>query len=62
MVSIDALDRSRTLEILKVYGVGEWVRRLLTVYWERTKMVARAGRYYRKGFKGERGVKQVDPL
>ena len=25
-------------------------------------MVARAGRYYRKGFKGERGVTQGDPL
>ena len=29
----DALDRSRSLEILKGYGVGERVRRLLTVYW-----------------------------
>ena len=27
----DALERSRTLEILKGYGVGERVRRLLTV-------------------------------
>ena len=37
----DALDSSWSLEILKGYGVGERVRRLLTVYWERTKMVAR---------------------
>ena len=37
----DALDRSRTLEILKGYGLGERIRRLLTVYWERTTMVAR---------------------
>ena len=58
----DALDRSRSLEILKGYGVGERVRRLLTVYWERTTMVARAGSYYGKGFKGERGVMQGDPL
>ena len=58
----DALDRSRTLEILKGYGVGDRVRRLLTVYWERTTVVARAGRYYGKGFKGERGVTQGDPL
>ena len=28
----DALDRSRSLEILKGYGVGERLRRLLTVY------------------------------
>ena len=58
----DALDRSRSLEILKGYGVGERVRRLLTIYWERTTMVARAGSYYGKGFKGGRGVTQGDPL
>ena len=34
----------------------------MTVYWERTTMVARAGRYYGKGFKGEQGVTQGDPL
>ena len=48
----DDLDRSRSLEILKGYWVGERVRRLLTVYWERTTMVERAGSYYGKGFKG----------
>ena len=58
----DVLDRSRSLELLKGYEVGEQVRRLLTVYWERTTMVAMAGSYYRKGFKGERGVTQGDPL
>ena len=58
----DALDRSRSLEILKGYGVGERVRRLLTVYWERMTMVARAGSYYGTGFKGEWGVTQGDPL
>ena len=58
----DALDRSRTLEILKGYGVGDRVRRLLATYWERMTMVARAGQYYGTGFKGERGVTQGDPL
>ena len=47
----DALDRSRSLEILKGYGVGERVRRMLKVYWKRTMMVARAGSYYRKGLR-----------
>ena len=42
----DALDRSRTLEILKGYGVGYRVSRLLATYWERSTMVARAGQYY----------------
>ena len=57
-----SLDRSQSLEILKGYGVGERVRRMLKVYWERTTVVARAGSYYGKGFKGGRGVTQGDPL
>ena len=58
----DSLDRSRSLEILKGYGVGERVRRMLREYWECTAMVARAGSYYGKGFKGGRVVTQGDPL
>ena len=38
----DALDRSRSLDILKGYGVGERVRQLLREYWNKTTMVARA--------------------
>ena len=38
------------------------MRRMLREYWERTTMVARAGSYYGKGFKGGRVVTQVDPL
>ena len=41
--SYDALDRSRCLEILEGYGVGPNARRLLTNYWRRLTMVARAG-------------------
>ena len=41
----DALDRSRCLEILEDYGVGPSARRLLTTYWRRLTMVARAGGY-----------------
>ena len=58
----DALDRSRILEILKGYGVGESVLRMLRGCWERTTMVVRAGSYYGKGLKGGRGVTQGDPL
>ena len=58
----DALDRSGCLEILEGYGVGPSARRLLTTYWRRLTMVARAGGYYGKAFKGERGVTQGDPL
>ena len=58
----DALDRSRSLEILKGYGMGGRVRNMLREYWEITTMVMRSGSYYRKGFKGRRGVTQGDPL
>ena len=58
----DALDRSRSLEILKGYGVVVRVQLMLQEYWDRTTMVASAGGYYRKGFKGGRGVTQGDPL
>ena len=56
------MDRSRSLEILKGYGVGERARKMLREYWERTTMVARSGSYYGKGFKGGRGVTQGDLL
>ena len=39
----DALDRSRCLDILEGYGVDPSARRLLTTYWRRLTMVARAG-------------------
>ena len=58
----DALDRSRSLEILKGYRVGDRVRRLLREYWDRTTMVVRAGGYYGTGFKVGWGVTQGDPL
>ena len=38
------------------------MRRLLREYWNKLTMVARAGGYYGKGFNGERGVTQGDPL
>ena len=58
----DALDRSRCLEILEGYCVIPKSRRLLTNYWRRLTMVARAGGYYGTSFEGERGVMQGDLL
>ena len=58
----DALERSRSLEILEGYGVGPRARRILQTYWGKSTMVARAGGYYGTGFKGARGVTQGDPL
>ena len=57
-----ALDRSRCLEILEGYSVGPKSRRLLTSYWHRLTMVARASGYYGTSFWGERGMTQGDPL
>ena len=59
---IDALDRSRSLEILEGYGVGPRDRRLLRTYWGKLTIVARARGYYGTAFKGARGVTQGDPL
>ena len=58
----NALDRSRCLEILEGYGVGPNARRLLTNYWRRLTMVARAGGYYGTEFGGKRGVTHGDLL
>ena len=58
----DALYRSRCLGILEGYGVGPGARRLLSNYWRRLTMAARAGGYYGTAFKGERGVTLGDPL
>ena len=41
----DALERSRSLEILEGYGVGPRARPLLRTYWGKSMMVAQAGGY-----------------
>ena len=42
----NTLDRSRCLGILEGYGVGPRDLLLLQQYWERLRMLARAGGYY----------------
>ena len=46
----DALDKSRSLDILEGYGFGPRARRLLRAYWEKSTMVARAGGILRDWF------------
>ena len=58
----DALNRSRSLDILEGYGVGPRAIRLLWTYWGNLTMVARAGGYYGTAFKGAWGVTQGNPL
>ena len=58
----NALDRSRSLEILEGYRVVQQLIRLLRAYWRKSTMVARVGGYFGTRFKGERGVTQGNPL
>ena len=57
-----ALDRDRFLEILDGYGVGTRARLILRPYWDRIRMVACAGGYYRAEFQGFWWATQGDLL
>ena len=58
----DALYRERAVELLTAYGVGPRKVRILWTYWDRLNMVAKAGGYFGRPFKGYQGVTQGDPL
>ena len=48
----DALDRERSLGLLTAYGVGPRTVQLLRTYWDQLTMVAKAGGYFGRPFKG----------
>ena len=56
----DTLDRSRTLEILALYGLGKNALRLLETYWAGQRVVAKQSGYYGEPFGATRGVTQGD--
>jgi hypothetical protein len=56
----DTLDRLQTLHILKRYGVGERILRILTNFWNSLQVVARQQGYYGEPFRSERGTTQGD--
>jgi hypothetical protein len=56
----DTLDRKRTLDILKGYGAGINVRRIISQVWEGDTMVPKQAGYFGNAFKANRGVKQGD--
>jgi hypothetical protein len=56
----DTMDRGRTLQILREYGVGERILLLLTNFWESLLVVARQQGYYSQPFRSERGTTQGD--
>ena len=48
----NALVRERDLDLLAAYGVGLRTVRLLWAYWDQLNMVAKAGGYFGRPFKG----------
>ena len=48
----NALDRERALDLLVAYEVGPRMVRLLRAYWDRLTMMAKAGGYFGRPFKG----------
>ena len=57
-----ALDQERALDIITAYGVGPRTVRILRTYWDRLTMVAKAGGYFGRPFKGYQGVTQGETL
>jgi Reverse transcriptase (RNA-dependent DNA polymerase) len=56
----DNLDRSQSIKILRAYGVGENVLRVLENFWRHQHVVPRAAGYYGRCFRAHRGVTQGD--
>ena len=47
----DAMDRGRSLDILRDCGVGEKTLRLIARFWRDAELVCRAGGYYGRPFR-----------
>jgi hypothetical protein len=57
----DTMDRTRTLHILREYGVGEWILNMLSNFWNSLTIVARQHGYYGTPFQSnKRGTTQGD--
>jgi hypothetical protein len=56
----DTLDRVRTIQLLRSYGVGDRILHLLTHFWNSLTIVARQQGYYGTHFRSERGTTQGD--
>jgi Reverse transcriptase (RNA-dependent DNA polymerase)/Endonuclease-reverse transcriptase len=58
----DSIDRARTLEILKAYGVGPNILHFINTTWESDKVIPRQAGCYGKEFATTRGVRQGDVM
>ena len=56
----DTLNRERTLELLRAYGVGDKACTLLAQFWEQMQFMARQSGYHGKAFWTSHGVTQGD--
>ena len=56
----DTLDRGQALRILKGYGVGPAICKIISLIWEGDKMIPRQAGYYGRAFRASRGVRQGD--
>ena len=56
----DTLDRTQALRILREYGVGEKLLRIISTIWENDTMVPRQSGYFGRAFGAHRGVRQGD--
>ena len=46
----DSLDRGRCIEIIRGYGMGTNLQRLIQRYWDRQKVVKKSGKYFGRPF------------
>jgi hypothetical protein len=56
----DTLDRNRTLAILKGYGIGEKVQKIIQQIWHMDTMYPKQAGFFGKPFRANRGVRQGD--
>ena len=61
-VTHDAMNRGRVLPILKAYGVGPNLLRVLFYFWDYVVMVYRAEGVFGAPFRAKRGVVQGGPV
>ena len=60
--AFDAMDRGRCIEIIRGYGAGPRMLRLIERFWAEAKLVCRASGVYGATFSAGRGVTQGRPL
>ena len=58
----DAMDRERCMEIMRGYGVGPNILRLIQFFWDNAELVCRASGVFGRPFKARRGVPQGGPV